>query len=111
MTGLAAEKASQFFRSDAYISAQHTTVTSGIQALVPDACERWLGVGRGGGASSEAAGGCAAAAARQRSRQRRKSRAGRSALSSTPPGVPCHLLASHPKLPLSVFFWWCARSH
>ncbi|PSC69452.1 ornithine decarboxylase [Micractinium conductrix] len=37
MTGLAAEKASQFFRSDAYISAQHTTVTSGIQALVPDA--------------------------------------------------------------------------
>ncbi len=37
MTGLAPSKAAQFFRSDAYISAQHTTLTSGIQGLVPNA--------------------------------------------------------------------------
>ena len=44
MTGLAPSKAAQFFRSDAYISAQHTTLTSGIQGLVPNAggCPAWL---------------------------------------------------------------------
>lgn len=44
MTGLAPSKAAQFFRSDAYISAQHTTLTSGIQDLVPNAggCPAWL---------------------------------------------------------------------
>lgn len=37
MTGLAPSKAAQFFRSEDYISAQHTTLTSGIQGLVPSA--------------------------------------------------------------------------
>lgn len=48
MTGLAPAKAAQFFRSDAYVSAQHTTAASGIQALVPRAGElqRWRGLGQ-----------------------------------------------------------------
>ena len=37
MTGLAPRRAAQFFRSDDYVSAQHTTVASGIQGLVPGA--------------------------------------------------------------------------
>lgn len=37
MTGLSTRKAAQFFRSDSFISAQHTTLASGIQALVPGA--------------------------------------------------------------------------
>ncbi|KAL4419048.1 hypothetical protein ABPG77_011030 [Micractinium sp. CCAP 211/92] len=37
MTGLCPAKAAQFFRSEGYVSAQHTTRTSGIQALVPGA--------------------------------------------------------------------------
>ena len=41
MTGLAPSKAAQFFRSESYISAQHTTLTSGIQGLVPNA-GAWL---------------------------------------------------------------------
>lgn len=43
MTGLAPSKAAQFFRSEDYISAQHTTLTSGIQGLVPSA-GGWTGV-------------------------------------------------------------------
>lgn len=39
MTGLSPAKAAQFFRSEGYVSAQHTTRTSGIQALVPGAGE------------------------------------------------------------------------
>jgi hypothetical protein len=37
MTGLSPAKAAQFFRSEAYVSARHTTLASGIQALVPGA--------------------------------------------------------------------------
>jgi len=43
MTGLEPLKAAQFFRSDDYISAQHTTAASGIRALVPGAGERGAG--------------------------------------------------------------------
>ncbi len=49
MTGLSPAKAAQFFRSEGYVSAQHTTRTSGIQALVPGAGEHaaWGGAERG----------------------------------------------------------------
>ena len=47
MTGLDPGKATQFFRGTAYVSAQHTTRASGIQALVPGAG------GRGGVRSSQ----------------------------------------------------------
>lgn len=56
MTGLSPAKAAQFFRSADYVSAQHTTRSSGIQALVPGAgagactsCQAGgLAAGRGG---------------------------------------------------------------
>ena len=47
MTGLAPCRASQFFRSDDYVSAQHTTVASGIQGLVPGAGAGRLQAGKG----------------------------------------------------------------
>ena len=37
MTELCPEKALQFFRSDSFISAQHTSTSSGIQSLLPTA--------------------------------------------------------------------------
>ncbi len=37
MTELCPEKALQFFRSDSFVSAQHTSTSSGIQSLVPNA--------------------------------------------------------------------------
>ena len=37
MTELCTEKALQFFRNDTFVSAQHTSTSSGIQSLVPNA--------------------------------------------------------------------------
>lgn len=42
MTGLSTRKAAQFFRGDDFVSAQHVTIASGIQALVPGAGELLL---------------------------------------------------------------------
>lgn len=35
MTGLAPHKAAQFFRTESFVSSQHTTLTTGISSLVP----------------------------------------------------------------------------
>ena len=50
MTGLAPSRAVQFFRSDDYVSAQHTTEASGIQGLVPGAGAGQAGRQRAAGA-------------------------------------------------------------
>lgn len=48
MTGLSSRKAAQFFRTDDFVSAQHTTIASGIQALVPGAGAAWRAGGEEG---------------------------------------------------------------
>ena len=44
MTGLSSRKAAQFFRGEDFVSAQHVTLGSGIQGLVPGAGEGWFSV-------------------------------------------------------------------